>query len=265
LFKNLKNIYGYRALIQSLVARELKARYRGSVLGFFWSFLNPLLLLLVYTLVFTFFLPQRGAMGDVQPYALFLFTGLLPWTWFSSSLLESSNVMSVNANLIQKIMFPAEVLPFVNVLANLCHFILGLPILLAFLIIFQKPFFSHIYFFPLIILVQMVLSLSLTLLISSLSVHFRDIRDLLANLMTLWFFTTPIIYPLEIMDRLGKWKSLFDLNPMTHIILAYQDVFIRGRLPSLTKFFCTALLSLIAFFICYYIFDRLRDTFAEEV
>jgi len=172
--------------------------------------------------------------------------------------------MSANANLIQKIMFPAEVLPFVNVFANLCHFILGLPILFIFLIIFQKPFLYHLYYFPLIILIQMILSLALTLLISSLSVHFRDIRDLLANLLTLWFFTTPIIYPIQIMDE-SKWRFLFDLNPMTHIILAYQDIFIFGRHPSLAKLSITTLAAVLAFFFCSYIFDRLRDTFAEEV
>ena len=264
MFKNLRNAYKYRALIQSLVVRELKARYRGSVLGFFWSFLNPLLLLLVYTVVFTFFLPQRGAMDEIQPYALFLFTGLLPWTWFSTSLLESASVMSVNANLIQKILFPAEVLPFVNVFTNLCHFVLGLPILFAFLIIFSKPFLPYLFLFPLIMLIQMIFTLALTLLISSLSVHFRDIRDILANLLTLWFFTTPIIYPIQIMDN-SKLRFLFDLNPMTHIVLAYQDVLYHGRLPSMLKLSCMALFSIIAFLICYAIFDRLRDTFAEEV
>ena len=102
------------------------------------------------------------------------------------------------------------------------------------------------------------------LLISSLSVHFRDIRDILANLLTLWFFTTPIIYPIQIMDH-SRLRFLFDLNPMTHIILAYQDVLYHGRLPSMLKLSCMALFSIMAFLICYAIFDRLRDTFAEEV
>ena len=112
---NLQHLFRYRALIQSLVARELKARYRGSVLGFFWSFVNPLLLLLIYTFVFTVVLPGVHP-PELEPFALFMFCGILPWTWFSSSLLEASNVLIAGGNLIRKVLFPAEVLPIVTVL-----------------------------------------------------------------------------------------------------------------------------------------------------
>jgi ABC-type polysaccharide/polyol phosphate export permease len=115
---NLRNLFRYRVLIQSLVVRELKARYRGSLLGFFWSFINPLLLLLVYTFVFATVMP-RAADDPIQPYALFMFCGILPWAWFSSSLLEASNVLIAGGNLIKKVLFPAEVLPIVTVLAGL--------------------------------------------------------------------------------------------------------------------------------------------------
>src|SRR5213596_4084511 len=129
---NLKRLIRYRGLIQSLVARELKARYRGSVLGFFWSFINPLLLLLVYSFVFTYVLENR--VEGIQPYALFMFCGILPWTWFASSLTEAAGSLIAGGNLIKKVLFPAEVLPIVSVLANMVHFFLGLIILLAFLI-----------------------------------------------------------------------------------------------------------------------------------
>ena len=135
---NLQQLFRYRALIQSLVARELKARYRGSVLGFLWSFVNPLLLLLIYTFVFTVVLPGAHP-PELEPFALFMFCGILPWTWFSSSLLESSNVLIAGGNLIKKVLFPAEVLPIVTVLAGLVHFCLGLPILAAFLIYYRVP------------------------------------------------------------------------------------------------------------------------------
>ena len=114
MFRNLSQLVRYRGLIQSLVARELKARYRGSVLGFFWSFFNPLLLLLVYTFVFKYVLVGQHP-KEIEPYALFLFCGLLPWTWFSSSLVESANVLIAGGNLIKKVLFPAEVLPIVTV------------------------------------------------------------------------------------------------------------------------------------------------------
>ena len=127
MFHSLARLLRYRGLIQSLVARELKARYRGSVLGFFWSFINPLMLLLVYSFVFATIMDQRA--NGLQHYELFLFCGLLPWTWFSSSLLESSGVLISGGNLIKKVLFPAEVLPIVTVLANMVHFFFGLSIL----------------------------------------------------------------------------------------------------------------------------------------
>src|SRR5436190_21980304 len=146
MFANLANLVRYRGLIQSLVARELKARYRGSVLGFFWSFINPLLLLLIYSFVFTTVMPNR--VEGVQPYALFMFCGILPWTWFSSSLTEASGSLISGGNLIKKVLFPAEVLPIVSVLANMVHFFLGLPILIVFLTIFRPPTLWHLAWFP---------------------------------------------------------------------------------------------------------------------
>ena len=113
MLRNLRKLVRYRGLIQTLVARDLKARYRGSVLGFFWSFFNPLLLLLVYTFVFSTVLPSTHT-DDLRPYALFMFCGILPWTWFSASLLESANVLIAGGNLIKKVLFPAEVLPIVT-------------------------------------------------------------------------------------------------------------------------------------------------------
>src|SRR3974390_1894160 len=135
MLRNLAQLVRYRGLIQSLVARELKARYRGSVLGFFWTFVNPLLLLAVYSFVFTTVMPND--VEGVQPYALFMFCGILPWNWFSSSLSESSGSLLAGGNLIKKVLFPAEILPIVSVLANMVHFFLGLPILVAFLIIYK--------------------------------------------------------------------------------------------------------------------------------
>ena len=130
MFHNLRQLVRYRALIQSLVTRELKARYRGSVLGFFWSFINPLLLLVVYSFVFTVVLPGTHP-PEIEPYALFMFCGILPWTWFSSSLTEAANSLMAGGNLIKKVLFPAEILPIVAVLSNMMHFFFGLPILLA--------------------------------------------------------------------------------------------------------------------------------------
>src|SRR5437667_8747682 len=124
MWTNLAQLFRYRGLIQSLVARDLKARYRGSGLGFFWTFVNPLLLLLVYSFVFTTVMPNN--VQGVQPYELFMFCGILPWNWFSSSLSEAAGSLISGGNLIKKVLFPAEVLPIVSVLANMVNYLLGL-------------------------------------------------------------------------------------------------------------------------------------------
>ncbi len=219
---NLARLFRYRGLIQSLVAREVKARYRGSVLGFFWSFINPLLLLLIYSFVFKWVLPgTHGA--DMEPYALFMFCGILPWTWFSSSLAESAGVLISGGNLIKKVLFPAEVLPIVTVLANMVHFFLGLPILALFLIYYQRPLvIAEVIWLPVVVLVQLVLTLGFALILSALTVHFRDIKDILSNLLTFWFFATPIIYPMTAAPGVGK--QALNFNPFTHLAISYQEI-----------------------------------------
>ena len=261
---SLQQLLRYRALVQSLVARELKARYRGSVLGFFWSFVNPLLLLLIYTFVFTIVLPGARP-PELEPFALFMFCGILPWTWFSSSLLESSNVLIAGGNLIRKVLFPAEILPIVTVLAGLVHFCLGLPILAAFLVYYRVPIVpTDLLWFPVIVAVQLVLTLGLALLLSALTVHFRDIRDLLSNLLTLWFFATPIIYDLS--QAPPQVRRLLNLNPFTHLAVSYQEVLFRpGPFTEWPRLLAVGAGSLAVLLAGYVVFDRLRDTLAEEV
>jgi len=265
MLRNLSQLIRYRGLIQSLVARDLKARYRGSVLGFFWSFVNPLLFLLIYTFVFTVVLPATHP-KDIEPYALFMFCGILPWTWFSSSLLESSNVLIAGGNLIKKVLFPAEVLPIVTVLANMVHFFIGLPILVIFLIYFRVPVdLSGLLWFPVVVLTQLVMTLGLALIVSALTVHFRDIKDILANLLMFWFFATPIIYPWQD-DNVRQYKWLFDLNPFTHIAVSYQEIlFFPGPVGHAKWLLALGAASILVFLGGYWFFDRLRDSFAEAV
>ena len=262
MFENLRQLPKYRGLIQSLVARELKARYRGSVLGFFWSFFNPLLLLLVYTFVFSYVMTPPS---NVPNFALFMFCGLLPWTWFSTSLVESSNVLISGGNLIKKVMFPAEILPVVTVLANLVHFLLGLPILVAFLIYFSAPLqLSELAWFPVVVFVQLLFTLGLALMLSALTVHFRDFRDILANVMTLWFFATPIIYPW--FNAPARIRPFLNLNPFTHLAISYQEIlYFPGNFGHWKWLIGLGFASALLFLFGYFLFDRLRDSFAEEV
>jgi ABC-type polysaccharide/polyol phosphate export permease len=286
MWHNLAQLPRYRGLIHSLVARELKARYRGSILGFFWSFVNPLMLLLIYSVVFSVFLPNR--MEGVQPYGLFLFCGLLPWTWFSTSLSESAGVLISGGNLIKKVLFPAEVLPIVSVLANMVQFLLGLPILAAFLVYYAFISPNHeialhareLAWFPAIVAVQLVFTLGLALFLAALTVHFRDVKDILSNLLTFWFFATPIIYPWFFLVPAGApgaaapaepaspWMKWFiDLNPFSHIAISYQEVlfFPGNQFGHLPWLLVMAAVSPVVFLGGYWVFDRLRDSFAEAV
>ena len=265
MFHNLRQLVRYRALIQSLVTRELKARYRGSVLGFFWSFINPLLLLVVYSFVFTVVLPGTHP-PEIEPYALFLFCGILPWTWFSSSLTEAANSLMAGGNLIKKVLFPAEILPIVAVLSNMMHFFFGLPILLAFLIWFRPTIsFVEVLWFPVVVAVQLLFTLGLSLLLAALTVHFRDIKDILSNLLTLWFFATPIIYPMHLAPGTIS-KAVLNANPFSHFAVSYQEIlFYEGPFGHWKWLLAIFVAAVLLFLLGYFLFDRLRDSFAEEV
>ena len=230
--KELQNLYRYRQLIATLTARDLKARYRGSILGFFWSLANPLLLLTVYTVVFTILFPANA----IQPYPLFLFAGILPWTFFSAATLESTNAINANAGLIKKVMFPAEALPLVVVLSHLVHFALAVPILVAATIGFALH--GDIVMSPTMLLAIPLMALQtlfvagIAMMVASAAVLFRDLRDIILNLMTLGFFLTPILYTIERIDK--RWlRALLRINPMTPFVVSYQDVFFFARLPAL--------------------------------
>jgi len=271
MWSNLATLTRYRGLIQSLVVRDLKARYRGSVLGFFWSFVNPLLLLSIYTFVFSYILVNDEK--RTQPYSVFMFCGLLPWTWFSASLTEACGSLISGGNLIKKVLFPAEVLPIVAVLSNMVHFCLGLLILAGFMVgTGHYPNPVNLPWFPLVVLIQLIFTTAIALILSSLTVHFRDIRDLVSNLLTFWFFATPIIYFYKA-ENVQKLKWLFNINPFFHLSVSYQeilffqpenpgDTFVHGHLMWLLVMGAA---SCLLFLLGYWLFDRLRDSFAEVV
>jgi len=260
----LSTLYRHRQLIAALTARDLKARYRGSLLGYFWSLANPLLLLAVYTLVFTKFFPQQV----VQPYPLFLFSGILPWTFFSAAILESTSSISSNAGLIKKVMFPAEALPLVVVLSHLVHFALAIPILLTAIGIYalmgQFEFNLTILLVPVLMLLQTMFVAGIAMTVSSASVLFRDLRDIVANLMQLGFFVTPIIYLIDNIQSRAL-RAILRVNPMTPFVVAYQDIFFFGRLPNLSDSVLIVAYAFGSLVMGFFVFDRLRDTLAEAI
>ena len=266
MFRVVLQLFRFRGLLATLTSRELKARYRGSVLGFLWSLANPLLLLAVYTFVFSVVF-RPDARGGMTPYALFLVSGLFPWIWISASTLEGSMSLLANSGLIRKAVFPAELLPMVSVLSNLVHLLFALPIVIVALVAgrilgYQVGGLSLVAL-PAILLLHLPMVSGLALGASALTVHFKDVRDLLANLLTLMFFLTPILYSLDTIRHLAPVWWAVRLNPFTPFILAYQSVLFRGELPDPLLWTQMALVSLVAWTLGAGLFERLRETLVE--
>jgi len=261
-------LFRFRGLLATLVSRELKARYRGSVLGFFWSLVTPLLLLGVYTFVFSVVFQPR--FKDTDPYVLFLMTGLFPWTWVATSLMEGTQSLTANSGLIRKAVFPAEVLPMVSVLSNLVHFVLAIPILVAGLIIGRVLGFSiggwTVVLFPVVVALQLPALGGLILGLSALNVHFKDVKDIVGNLLALLFYLTPIIYPLGFLEGYAPLRWAIEwLNPFTPYARAYQAVLFQGALPSAQIWIQMVGWGAVLWLAGCWLFGRLSDSLVEAV
>jgi len=260
MFRNLSELYKYRALIFALVTRHVRSRYRGSVLGFVWSFLNPLCLIAVYTLVFKNYIRFETD----SSYPLFLLTGLLPWIWFNSGIIEATASISSGGNLITKAMFPPQILPTVSALTNLVNYLFALPVLLVFLLWNDKVPGLTIVFLPVLVLIQLVFILGLAYLFSALNVFYRDVQHVLGNLFSLLFFLTPVIYPLSTVPEKHQRLMLF-LNPLSYLMEMYRGVVLDNRLPEAIPLLWVSFVALFVFFLGSIVFNRNRESFAEYV
>lgn len=276
----LHSLFRHRHLVLTLTRRELAARYRGSVLGFFWSLVNPLLLLLVYSFVFSVIFQARDPTVDrYGPYALFLATGVIPWMWISTSWLEGSNSLLANSGLIRKAAFPAETLPVVTVFANLVHFLLAVPVLLLAFVITAAVAkstgagsaaanaslsWSNL-LLPVVILLQIPMVAGLAMASAALNVHFKDFRDILQNLLTILFFMTPILYTLKVLEPVPVVYWAVACNPFTPFMLAYQKTMFYGQVPELWLWAVMVAVSGLTWALTAFLFDRLDDTLVEAV
>jgi len=268
MFRTTNQLVRFRGLLATLVSRELKARYRGSALGYVWSLVNPLLLLVVYTFVFGFILKARFA--GAEPYGLFLMAGLFPWVWVSTSLLEGSQSLISNAGLIRKAVFPAIVLPMVSVVSNMVHFVLALPILAAALIVGRSLGYPvgglGVLALPAVIALQFFAVGGASAGLAALNAHFKDVRDILANVLTLLFYLTPVIYPLAFVAQYPKLEwAIRWLNPFTPFTLAYQAVLFAGELPAPTTWVLMAFWAGAGWWVGNVLFERLSDSLVEAV
>jgi len=260
-------LWRQRALVAVLVRRELNARYRASVLGFMWSLLNPLLLLFVYAVVFTYIFNPRFPGGE--PYPLFLFSGLLPWLFFSGTVLDASVTLIDNGPLLAKVMCPPEIFPAVTVVSHFIHHLLALPVLFAALVVAWlagwHPFPTTIWLLPLALVPWLLISGGAALGISALSVKFRDLRDLVGHLLNLLFFSSPIIYSLDGLDVPPWLERVLRLNPLGSLVELFRDIAFTGKVPEPRLWFVAMTVGVAGWVLGAIVFGRFRETLVESV
>jgi ABC-type polysaccharide/polyol phosphate export permease len=256
---DLNVLNSHRDLLFAWSKRILRARYKQSFLGFFWALIQPAANVIIFTILFTLVIPIQTD----QPYLLFAFVAMVPWTFFTASLNDMVNSLVDNMNLVTKIYFPREVLPLAALIARSVDFFLAGIMLIPLMIYFHAPFFPpSLFFLPLIFLVQAAFGLGLGFIAAALNVFYRDIRHIVTLALQLWFYLTPIIYPI---DRIPEaYQSLYFLNPMTGIILAYRDVLLNAQIPDVTLLISAGIAAGILVF-GYRFFKRVEFQFADVV
>lgn len=253
-----KNLYQYRELLKTSVKKDIRGKYKNSFLGVLWSFLNPLLQIVTYAIIFPLILKNN------EPnYVIFLCTGLIPWTFFSTALNRSSSIIVDNGNIIKKVFFPREILPISMVTSEAINFIISTIIILGFVMFGGLGLTKYIIFYPLILIAQYITVLAISFILSSVTVFLRDIQHFVGVLLQLLFYATPIVYNANSIPENFEW--ILKYNPMTYIVNAYRDIFYNQVSPDI-KSICilTAIMTVITV-IGYFIFSKLQKGFAEEL
>ena len=255
----LKEIYEYRLMVYSLVKRDLRGKYKGSVLGFMWTFVNPLLQLLVYNMVFSIIMR-----AGVEKFYLYLFVGLIPWLFFSAAITGGSTCIIAQKDLIKKIRFPREIIPISYVTSQFVNMLLSfIVVIIVSVVSGVKLTVGGILCLPVIMLVEYMMALGIALISSSLTVYFRDLEHSLAIVAMAWLYATPICYPETMVPE--KYLSLYRLNPVTPVVNAYRDVLYYGKTPDLTTLLLATGIGLITIILGVLIFGKLQRRFAEEL
>lgn len=257
--KHLKEIFDYREMIYSLVRQDLRGRYKGSVLGFLWTFINPLLQLAVYTFVFSVIMPN-----NIDKFYLYLFVGLVPWLFFSGSMTGGAACIMAQKDMVKKIYFPREVMPISYVTSGFVN------MLFCFIVIFVVILISGIGFnpvallcLPIVMLVEYTMALGGAMVTSALTVYFRDLEYILGIVTMAWMYFTPIIYTVDMVPE--PLRPILNLNPMTPVIVAYRNILYYKQVPELRTLLLAFGLGLIVLIIGALVFNKLQKGFAEEL
>ncbi len=255
---SLKELYAYREMIFSLVRKDLRTRYKGSVLGFLWTFINPLLQLIVNSVVFSVIMRVQ-----MDKYYIYMFVGLLPWIFFCNCLQAGTTSVVSGQDLIKKIYFPRLVLPIATVSAAFMNMLFSMGVMFGALFVSGKGITAQIIYLPLLLLLLYFLGLGLTFVFSACNVYLRDLEHILGIITMSMFYVTPILYPISMVpDRLLK---VLYINPMTPMVLAFQDVLYYQRAPHLDTLVIVIAYVVIALVAGYFIFQRLQRNFVEEL
>jgi lipopolysaccharide transport system permease protein len=255
----LKEIYNYRQMVYSLVRRDLRGRYKASVLGFLWTFINPLLQLVIYTIVFSIILKS-----GIDKYYLFLFVALVPWIFFQASITGGSSSIIAQQDLVKKIYFPREVIPISYVTSCFVN------MLFSFIIIFLVVLVSGIqlnilgvFCLPVIMLVEYIMAVGFALIASAVTVYFRDLEHILSIITMAWMYLTPVLYSVDMIPE--DLRKVFMLNPMVPIIDAYREVLYYGGVPNLKSLLNGFILGVLFLAAGFIVFGKLKKHFAEEL
>ena len=245
-------------MLKNLVRKDLRTRYKGSFFGFLWTFINPLLQLLVYTAIFSTIMRV-----NIDKYHMFLFVALLPWIFFSNSILLSTNAIVGNKDLIKKVYFPRIVLPISVVMSGLINLLFGFIIVILALLITGVGITAAIIYLPVVTIVAFVMTLGFSLLFSSLNVFFRDLEHILGIVTMAWFYFTPVLFSVDMIPP--SFMKVFFLNPMTPIILSFRDVLYYGQAPDWRMLGISLLIGLLLVLFGSQVFHMLEKNFAEEI
>ncbi len=259
MFNRIKELYSYREMIFSLVKRDLKGRYKGSALGFLWTFLNPLLQLAVYTMVFSVIMR-----AGIEDYYIFLFVALVPWIFFSTSLAGGSSCIWAQQEMVKKIYFPREVLPIAYVTSQFVNMLLSFIVIFAVLILSGHTLnFIAILYLPLIMIIEYVLALGMAMLTSAITVYLRDLEYILGIVTMAWQFLTPVMYSVDAVPE--QLRGIFALNPMTPVIVAYRDILYFGTAPQMKTLLLAVVTGVAVLIAGWIVFHRLQKHFVEEL
>lgn len=260
--KLFKDLYSYRELLKSNVKKEIRGKYKGSFLGVLWSFVSPLLMTLVYAMVFPFLM--RGA--GFEHYTTFLVIGILPWTWFTTSIAQGTFTVLGNAQIIKKVYFPREILPISVVTSGLVNFLISCIIICLFLIFTGIGFTFNIIYLPIVILAQYLLTLGIIFITGAINVYIRDLEYIVNFLIQMLFYGTPILYEASMFAKAPVLiRTVMNLNPIGIIISSYRDILYWGNMPHMKSLLVVLLCSFVLCLLGLAVFRKLSKGFAEEV